>query len=170
MSTLQHAKPRFANQSITDESGRPGTVRSNVGCDAIDEPCTNSTAGLPPGVSTNFSHRNRRTPFLSAQCSTPCTVQRAAAASTVSFNALLPAASRLDRARSIDARAGVADHLRPQVLFGTEERAELRGRGPDDFDARRRHVSLDLVLAEHGDELAIEPIDDRRRRTLRREK
>jgi hypothetical protein len=38
MSTHQHTKPRRANQSITDEWGRPGTVKSNVGCDAIDEP------------------------------------------------------------------------------------------------------------------------------------
>src|SRR5215510_2823589 len=73
MSTHQQLKPRCANQSITDESGRPGTVRSKVGCDAIDDPCTNSTAGLPCGESTNFSHRNRRTSpsavFLWVQCS-----------------------------------------------------------------------------------------------------
>src|SRR5947209_5637576 len=74
MSTVQQTKPRFANQSITDESGRPGTVRSNVGCEAIDEPCTNSTAGLPSGESTNFSHRKRRTPLFSVQCSTPVTL------------------------------------------------------------------------------------------------
>src|SRR5258706_3761081 len=61
MSTHQQTKPRRANQSITDESGRPGTVRSNVGCEAIDEPCTKSTAGLPSGEPTNFSHRKRRT-------------------------------------------------------------------------------------------------------------
>src|SRR5215211_3510653 len=73
MSTHQHTKPRRANQSMTEESGLPGTVRSNVGCDAIDEPCTNSTAGLPSGASTNFSHRKRRTSPLCAQCSTPVT-------------------------------------------------------------------------------------------------
>jgi hypothetical protein len=66
MSTLQHAKPRRANQSMTDESGRPGTVRSNVGCDAIDEPCTNSTTGFPSGESTNFSHRKSRIPSFDA--------------------------------------------------------------------------------------------------------
>src|SRR5512132_2057378 len=73
MSTVQHTKPRFANQSIADESGRPGTVRSKVGCEAIDEPCTNSTAGLLSGEPTNFSHRNRRTSPLWGQCSTPVT-------------------------------------------------------------------------------------------------
>jgi hypothetical protein len=76
MSTHQQTKPRCANQSITDESGRPGTSRSNVGCDAIDEPWTNSTAGLPSGDPTNFSHRNRRTSPLWVQCSTPVTGAR----------------------------------------------------------------------------------------------
>ncbi len=69
MSTHQQTKPRRANQSITEESGRPGTARSNVGCDAIDEPCTKSTAGLPSGLPTNFSQRNRRTSPLRVQCS-----------------------------------------------------------------------------------------------------
>src|SRR6185437_3007000 len=73
MSTHQQANPRRANQSITDESGRPGTLRSNVGCDAIDEPCTNSTTGFPEGESTNFSHRKRRTPSFNVQCATPST-------------------------------------------------------------------------------------------------
>src|SRR5436190_4672334 len=73
MSTVQQAKPRFANQSITDESGRPGTVRSNVGVDAIDEPCTNRTQGLPSGLPTYFSHRKSLTSPLWVQCSTPAT-------------------------------------------------------------------------------------------------
>src|ERR1700681_3462489 len=73
MSTLQHTKPRRANQSMTDESGLPGTVRSNVGCDAIDDPCTNKIAGLPSGEPTNFSQRKRRTLPLRVQCSTPVT-------------------------------------------------------------------------------------------------
>ena len=77
MSTHQQTNPRRANQSITEESGRPGTVRSNVGCEAIDEPWTNSTAGLPSGDPANFSHRKRRTPPSSVafvvQCSTPVT-------------------------------------------------------------------------------------------------
>src|SRR5512134_1813554 len=77
MSTHQHTKPRSANQSITLECGRPGTVRSKVGCDAIDEPCTNSTAGLPSGVPTNFSHRKSFTSpsgvLFVVQCSCPVT-------------------------------------------------------------------------------------------------
>ena len=72
MSTHQQSKLRSANQSITEASSRPGTLRSKVGCDAMDEPCTNSTV---PAVAwceaLYFSHRNRRTsPFL-VQCCCP---------------------------------------------------------------------------------------------------
>jgi hypothetical protein len=80
MSTHQQAKPRRANQSITDESGLPGTIKSNVGCDAIDEPCTNSTAGLPAGESTNFSHKKSRMPLYDASCATPWTLAPSVAA------------------------------------------------------------------------------------------
>src|SRR5512145_116282 len=77
MSTHQQTKPRSANQSITLECGRPGTLRSKVGVEAIDEPCTNSTAGLPCGEPMYFSHRKRRMSpsavFLFVQCSTPLT-------------------------------------------------------------------------------------------------
>src|ERR1043165_1997945 len=81
MSTHQQTNPRRANQSIADESGRPGTVRSNVGCEAIEEPCTKSSAGLPSGAPTNFSQRKRRTSpsavrFV-AQWATPVTVSPA---------------------------------------------------------------------------------------------
>src|SRR5437763_5198378 len=77
MSTLQHTNPRSANQSITEESGLPGTLRSKVGCDAIDEPCTKRIAGLPSGESTYFSQRKSRTSpsgvAFFVQCSTPVT-------------------------------------------------------------------------------------------------
>src|SRR5436305_352393 len=113
MSTVQQTKPRRANQSMTDESARPGTLRSKVGCEAIDEPCTNSTAGLPSGEPTNFSHRNRRTSCLCVQCSTPVTGSSVAGACAFMF---IP---------SIDFRAGILDHLRPQITLGAEESAEL---------------------------------------------
>src|SRR6476660_3215194 len=103
MSTVQQAKPRLANQSITDESGRPGTVRSNVGWDAIDEPWTNSSAGLPSGDPTNFSHRKSLMPFFDVSCATPCTDSPATAAASASFTLSL----------LLDPRAGIADHLRP---------------------------------------------------------
>src|SRR5262249_8496963 len=58
---------------MTEESARPGTCRSKVGCEAMEEPCTNKTlpAG-PEGSPACLFHRNRRTslPF-SVQCSSP---------------------------------------------------------------------------------------------------
>src|SRR6516165_979703 len=58
---------------MADESARPGTCRSKVGCEAMDEPCTNKIlpAG-PEGSPACLFHRNRRTslPF-SVQCSSP---------------------------------------------------------------------------------------------------
>src|SRR2546423_14621981 len=78
MSTHQQTKPRRANQSIADESGRPGTARSNVGCEAIDEPWTKRMAGFASGASTYFSQRKSRTSpsdvCFCAQCSVPVTV------------------------------------------------------------------------------------------------
>ena len=75
MSTHHVLKPRFANQSIADESGRPGTCRSNVGCEAIDEPCTNRIVGFAAsGVPTYFSQRKSLMSPLRVQCSFPVTL------------------------------------------------------------------------------------------------
>src|SRR6202035_2549465 len=73
MSTHQVSKPRAAKKSIAEESARPGTCRSKVGCEAMDEPCTNKIlpAG-PEGSPACLFHRNRRTsPPFSVQCSSP---------------------------------------------------------------------------------------------------
>src|SRR5436309_6947277 len=72
MSTHHVSKPRAAKKSIAEESLRPGTCRSKVGCEAIDEPCTNRMrpAG-PDGSLAYFSHMNRRAPPLLVQCSSP---------------------------------------------------------------------------------------------------
>jgi hypothetical protein len=52
---------------------RPGTCRSNVGCDAIDEPWTNRIVPFASRGSTAlFRHRNSRTSPLRVQCSVPC--------------------------------------------------------------------------------------------------
>src|ERR1700732_959890 len=71
MSTHQQSKLRRANQSMTDESGRPSTCKSKVGCDAMDEPCTNKI--LPAalvGSPADFSNRKSFTsPSLAVQCS-----------------------------------------------------------------------------------------------------
>src|SRR5687767_12782154 len=68
----QVSKPRAANHSMTDESGRPGTCRSKVGCDAIEEPCTKRT--VPFGVAPDggdFCQRKSLTSPLRVQCSVP---------------------------------------------------------------------------------------------------
>src|SRR5262249_59990260 len=71
----QEATPRAANKSIADESGRPGTCKSNVGCDAMEEPWTNRIVPLASRDSALlFRHRNSRTSPLRVQCSVPCTV------------------------------------------------------------------------------------------------
>src|SRR5215831_15741567 len=58
---------------MTDESGRPGTCRSKVGCEAIDEPCTKRTVPMDlAGSPAHFSKRNNFTPpSLVVQCSSP---------------------------------------------------------------------------------------------------
>src|SRR5580658_9967983 len=73
MSTHQQSKFCRANQSITEESGRPGTCRSNVGCAAIEEPWTNRIVPvLFAGSPAHFSNRNSFTPpSLVVQCSSP---------------------------------------------------------------------------------------------------
>src|SRR5690348_1843473 len=71
MSTHQQSKPSLAKWSMAEESGRPGTCRSNVGCEAIDEPCTNRIVPrVFAGSPRTFSNRNRRTsPSFVVQCS-----------------------------------------------------------------------------------------------------
>src|SRR5580698_9595057 len=58
---------------MAEESGRPGTCKSKVGCEAIDEPWTNRIVPmLFPGSPAHFSHRNSFTPpSLLVQCSSP---------------------------------------------------------------------------------------------------
>src|SRR5579872_1852594 len=73
MSTHQQSNPWRAKKSIADESGRPGTCKSNVGCEAIEEPCTNKMVPmLFDGSPAHFSHMNSVTPpSLVVQCSVP---------------------------------------------------------------------------------------------------
>src|SRR5471032_889111 len=73
MSTHQQSNPRRAKWSIAEESGRPGTCRSKVGCEAMDEPCTNRMVPmLLAGSPAHFSNRNSFTPpSLVVQCSSP---------------------------------------------------------------------------------------------------
>src|SRR4029079_16915743 len=87
MSMDQVSKPRSAKYSMAEECGRPSTCRSKVGCDAIDEPCTNRTVPFlaPPGA--RFSQRNRlASPFL-VQCSWPLTLRPPYTGALTSFMA-----------------------------------------------------------------------------------
>src|SRR5882757_441636 len=58
---------------MAEESGRPGTCRSKVGIDAIEEPCTNRILpAVLAGSPAHLFHRNRRTSWpLLVQCSSP---------------------------------------------------------------------------------------------------
>src|SRR5215510_15930390 len=73
MSTHQVSKPRAAKKSIAENSLRPGTCRSKVGCEAIEEPCTNRMVPRVCAASpAYFSHRNSFTSLpLLVQCSSP---------------------------------------------------------------------------------------------------
>src|SRR3954465_16038624 len=65
------SKPRSANHSMADECGRPGTCRSKVGCEAIDEPCTKKIVPRAVPDATGLCQRNSlMSPFL-IQCSEP---------------------------------------------------------------------------------------------------
>src|SRR5262249_27977576 len=88
MSTHQQSKPRRANQSMTEESDRPSTCKSKVGCDAMDDPCTNRMVPAAlPGSTADFSNMNSFTfPSLLVQCSWP----RIATGLVTSFMVVLP--------------------------------------------------------------------------------
>src|SRR6185503_2573245 len=68
----QVSKPRSANHSITEEPGRPGTCRSKVGCEPIDEPCTKRIVPLGVPAAEGFCQRKSLTSPLWVQCSLPC--------------------------------------------------------------------------------------------------
>src|ERR1700735_4715368 len=85
MSTHQQSKFCRAKKSITDESERPGTCRSKVGCPAIDEPWTNRMVPtVLVGSPAHFSNMNSLAapPSLVVQWSSPL---MAAAGLVISF-------------------------------------------------------------------------------------
>src|SRR3974390_1441802 len=73
MSTHHVSYPRAAKKSITEESGRPGTCKSNVGWEAIDDPCTKRMRPEgPEGSPACLFQRKSFTPSsLVVQCSVP---------------------------------------------------------------------------------------------------
>src|SRR5215471_7922591 len=115
MSTHQASKPRAAKKSMAENSLRPGTCRSKVGCEAIEEPCTNRIVPrVLAGSAAHLFHRNSLTaPFSRVvQCSVP--VRR-----SCSFMPLFPVLLDLDA-------VGV-DDLGPAIDLGLHEGAELGG-------------------------------------------
>src|SRR3954469_4248915 len=67
----QVSKPRSANHSITEECGRPGTSRSKVGCEAIEEPCTKKSVAFGAPAADGLCQRKSLTSPLRVQCSVP---------------------------------------------------------------------------------------------------
>src|SRR5437773_5757180 len=99
MSTHQQSYPCFAKYSIAEESGRPGTSRSKVGCEAIDEPCTNRIMPLVfAGSPATLFHMKSLTSPLLVQCSVPgrrtCTFIDHALQLTLMWFALISLAQR----------------------------------------------------------------------------
>src|SRR4051794_32134410 len=72
MSTHQQSYPCFAKYSMAELSGRPGTSRSKVGCEAMDEPWTNRMVPFvfPGSPATLFQRKSLTSPLL-VQCSVP---------------------------------------------------------------------------------------------------
>ena len=60
-----------------EESGRPGTLRSKVGCEAIDDPWTKRTVPRLGPLDACFCQRNSLTSPFFVQCSLPETALRA---------------------------------------------------------------------------------------------
>ena len=75
ISAHQTSKPRRANQSMPEESIRPGTSRSNTGRAAIEEPWTNRIVPAVCGLSATrlFQSASLTSAPLFAQCSSPVT-------------------------------------------------------------------------------------------------
>src|SRR6266481_2808736 len=72
MSTDHVSWPCRAKNSIAEEFGRHGTLRSNVGCDAMDDPWTNRIGAFAlAGSTAHLFHRNSLTSPLLVQCSAP---------------------------------------------------------------------------------------------------
>src|SRR5438874_10098448 len=110
MSTHQQSYPCFAKYSIAEESGRPGTSRSKVGCAAIEEPCTNRIVPFVcAGSPATLFQRNSFTSPLLVQCSVP-------GRRTCPFIGLCP---------SVDVDVVRLDQLGPAVDLGLDVGAEF---------------------------------------------
>src|SRR5262249_60904451 len=70
--------------------------------------------------------------------------------------------------RSLRLQTGEPHHLRPLVGLVGDQPAEIRRRAADDHAAELVEARLDLRVGEHRIGLAVEPVDRRRGRALRR--
>src|SRR5713226_10218748 len=165
MSTHQVSKPRAAKKSIAEESARPGTCRSKVGCEAMEEPCANRMrpAG-PAGSPACLFHRNSRTPpSLVVQCSVPVRRNRSFMPTTpVSAEASAGRSRGCEprRPRSFGPYAVRIDHFRPFLDLGLHIGAEFVGlhrhRGGALLLPRLSHVRSRQDLVDLG----VEELDD----------
>src|SRR5258708_19478204 len=154
---------------MAEESARPGACRSKVGCDAMDEPCTNRIrpAG-PEGSPRCLFQRNKRTslPFC-IQCSSPRMAVVAAERGLFILELLVgssrvPASRLLRRARRSFMFYLVGfDDARPLVDFRLDVSSELLWRH------RHRSCALlpprldDIRARENFIDLGVEQGDDR---------
>src|SRR6266849_7972218 len=140
------SKPRAPNQSITEESGRPGTCRSKVGCEAIEEPCTKSTVPcFRAPAAGGFCQRNSRTPRappLRVQCSFPKSAGRAADATRFTPT---PRKSRSLTPRAHATRGGTPVRAGSRTI----EQQQLGRRA-------RRSAERDLAAAAQHDAVAAQ--------------
>src|SRR5580704_5202271 len=157
MSTHQQSKFCRAKKSITEESGRPGTCRSNVGCAAMDEPCTNRMVpAVCCGSPADFSNMNSfAPPSLVVQWSSPLI---AAAGFVISFIVHLINESDV---------VGL-DHLSPFGDFRLHEGGEHGLCHHHGGGALFLPGVLDVLALEDVDDGSAERIDNRLRRRFRR--
>src|ERR1700730_9011422 len=143
MSTHQVSYPRAAKNSITEESGRPGTCRSKVGCEAMDDPCTKRIRPAAPDGSPAclFQRKSFTPPSFSVQCSVPL----------MRSGLFMP---------SLPLDCVVSDNPRPPVDFRLHEGAKLVGRHhhrrgsllfPGLLDVRSSDDGVDRLIQERDD-------------------
>src|SRR6516225_11573498 len=151
MSTHQQSKFFRAKKYIAEESARPGTCRSKVGCAAIDEPWTNRMVpAVLAGSPAHFSNRNSfaAPPSLVVQCSSAL---MAAADVATSFIVHL-----------IDQRNVVGrDDLSPFGDFHRHESGEFGLRHHHGDGTLRLPGGFDVGAFEDRGDRAVELVDDR---------
>src|SRR5215468_3365485 len=104
---------------MTEESARPDTCRSKVGCEAMDEPCTNRIlpAGPEGSPACLFHMKSFTSASLVVQCSVPA-IRNCSFMDETSVRSLI---------RLLGFDAVRVDDLRPLLDLGLHVGAELGG-------------------------------------------